>query len=88
VHINSGIPNRAFALFATDLGGSAWERAGTVWYRALTGGLPSTATFAQFAEATVAAASELGADVEAAARRAWTTVGVLEDERGPAPRKR
>lgn len=38
VHINSGIPNRAFALFAIDLGGNAWEAAGTVWYRALTGG--------------------------------------------------
>ncbi|MDS8606902.1 M4 family metallopeptidase, partial [Streptococcus pneumoniae] len=36
VHINSGIPNRAFALFAIDLGGNAWETAGTVWYRALT----------------------------------------------------
>ena len=43
VHINSGIPNRAFALFAIDLGGNAWETAGTVWYRALTGGLSSTA---------------------------------------------
>lgn len=93
VHINSGIPNRAFALFATDLGGNAWERAGTVWYRALTGGLSSTATFAEFAEATIAAASALDREtdatvVEAAARRAWTTVGVLEDERGPSPRTR
>lgn len=82
VHINSGIPNRAFALFATDLGGNAWETAGTVWYRTLTGRLSSTATFAQFAAATVAAASALGDDVEQAARRAWTTVGVLGDDRG------
>ena len=28
VHINSGIPNRAFALFAIDLGGNAWETRG------------------------------------------------------------
>ncbi|MBO9627459.1 MAG: M4 family metallopeptidase [Microbacterium sp.] len=88
VHINSGIPNRAFALFAIDLGGNAWERAGTVWYRALTGGLPSTATFLQFAEATVSAAAALDAasgstDVAEAARRAWTTVGVWEGERVP-----
>jgi Zn-dependent metalloprotease len=89
VHINSGIPNRAFALFATDLGGNAWERAGTVWYRALTDGLPATATFTQFAQATVTAASVLdeqegGHELADAARRAWSTVGVLEDERIPA----
>ncbi|WP_101847690.1 M4 family metallopeptidase [Zhihengliuella sp. ISTPL4] len=83
VHINSGIPNRAFALFALDLGGNAWERAGTVWYRALTGGLSSTATFTEFADATVAAAASVGQEAVAAARRAWTTVGVYENDRGP-----
>ena len=83
VHINSGIPNRAFALFAIDLGGNAWETAGTVWYRALTGGLSSTATFTEFADATVAAAGEVGEAIATAARRAWTTVGVYGDERVP-----
>ena len=38
VHINSGIPNRAFALAARDLGGFTWERIGKVWYDALTAG--------------------------------------------------
>ena len=33
VHINSGIPNRAFYLAATALGGNAWEKAGRMWYR-------------------------------------------------------
>lgn len=28
VHINSGIPNRAFHLVATKIGGYAWEGAG------------------------------------------------------------
>ncbi|WP_309103363.1 M4 family metallopeptidase [Microbacterium sp.] len=83
VHINSGIPNRAFALFATDLGGNAWERAGTVWYRALTGGLSSTATFTEFADATTAAAAEIDQATADAARRAWAAVGVYEDERVP-----
>lgn len=83
VHINSGIPNRAFALFAIDLGGNAWETAGTVWYRALTGGLSSTASFTDFADATVAAASSVDEATATAARRAWTTVGVYEDERVP-----
>lgn len=84
VHINSGIPNRAFALFARDLGGNAWERAGTVWYRALTGGLSRTATFTQFADATLAAAATVDAETEAAARRAWTAVGVYEGDRLPS----
>lgn len=35
VHINSGIPNRAFYLVATNLGGYAWERAGRIWYETL-----------------------------------------------------
>jgi len=92
VHINSGIPNRAFALFATALGGNAWERAGAVWYRALTGGLSSTATFVEFADATVAAATALDGEAgdagpspaaAAAARRAWATVGVYDHERVP-----
>ena len=81
VHINSGIPNRAFAVFALDVGGNAWETPGSVWYRALTGGLSSTATFTEFADATVAAATSVDDATTAAARRAWTTVGVSEDER-------
>src|SRR5438552_12538062 len=36
VHINSGIPNHAFYLLARDLGGYAWEKAGVIWYDALT----------------------------------------------------
>ncbi|MFT4234035.1 MAG: M4 family metallopeptidase [Microbacterium sp.] len=74
VHLNSGIPNRAFALFARDIGGNAWETAGGVWYRALTGGLASTADFAQFAAATIAAADD--DRIAASVRAAWETVGV------------
>ena len=32
VHINSGIPNRAFAVTATTLGGNTWDAAGPIWY--------------------------------------------------------
>ena len=35
VHINSGIPNHAFYLAATEIGGYAWEVAGRIWYEAL-----------------------------------------------------
>ncbi len=83
VHINSGIPNRAFFLLATALGGFAWERAGLIWYRTLTAGtLSPTADFAAFARATLAAATtEYGEESEevAAVRAAWAGVGVEED---------
>jgi len=35
VHRNSGIPNHAFYLLATRLGGYAWEEAGQIWYDTL-----------------------------------------------------
>jgi Zn-dependent metalloprotease len=83
VHINSGIPNKAFHLVATALGGSAWERAGLIWYRTLTGGaLSPTVDFAGFADATLAtAAAEYGEESEevAAVRAGWVGVGVIED---------
>jgi Zn-dependent metalloprotease len=83
VHINSGIPNHAFYLTATALGGHAWERAGLIWYRTLEQGtLPRDATFEQFARATLAAAAtEYGEESEevAAVRTGWTSVGVIED---------
>ncbi|MEV6653810.1 M4 family metallopeptidase [Streptomyces sp. NPDC051219] len=79
VHINSGIPNHAFYLLATELGGRAWERAGQIWYDVLTGGeLPVDATFAEFARLTLAAAHTRygeGAEQEAL-RKAWSQVGV------------
>jgi len=83
VHINSGIPNKAFYLAATALGGFAWERAGLIWYRTITAGtLSPTADFSAFATATLsAAASEYGEKSEevAAVRAAWAGVGVEED---------
>ncbi|MGW0733825.1 M4 family metallopeptidase [Streptomyces sp. NPDC002851] len=79
VHINSGIPNHAFYLLATDLGGSAWERAGQIWYDVLTaGGLEVDCTFSDFAKATVAKTVERygeGAEQEAVLK-AWSEVGV------------
>lgn len=86
VHINSGIPNRAFALAARSIGGNAWESAGLAWYRALTGGLPASAEFTEFAERTIAAAGGIGDNVEKAVREAWIAVGVIEDARAREPR--
>ncbi|KAF2800895.1 zincin [Melanomma pulvis-pyrius CBS 109.77] len=35
VHLNSGIPNKAFYLIAKAFGGNSWEKAGQIWYKAL-----------------------------------------------------
>jgi Zn-dependent metalloprotease len=79
VHINSGIPNRAFYLAAAAIGGHAWEKAGQIWYDTLTGGsLSAEAQFADFAAATVAAATARygEGDETRAVQAAWQEVGV------------
>jgi Zn-dependent metalloprotease len=80
VHLNSGIPNRAFYLVATALGGYAWERAGAIWYATLTGpDMSPTIDFAGFAAATLGTAQKaFGAPEVEAVRAAWTEVGVLD----------
>jgi Zn-dependent metalloprotease len=80
VHTNSGIPNHAFAVTATTLGGNAWEAPGAIWYAALTDPRvkPGT-TFGQFAGATLRhAQSRYGTtSPEAGAVRAgWEAVKV------------
>ncbi|MFJ4907551.1 M4 family metallopeptidase [Streptomyces sp. NPDC093249] len=82
VHINSGIPNHAFYLLATELGGNAWERAGQIWYDVMTGGtLTPEDRFAEFAAATVAAArARYGDGTELqAVLKAWSAVGLPSD---------
>jgi Zn-dependent metalloprotease len=82
VHLNSGIPNRAFYLAATAIGGPAWDRAGRIWYDALGSGLAPTTDFAGFAAATTASAATLyGEDSPevAAVRAGWAEVGVSQD---------
>ena len=76
VHANSGIPNHAFYLAATRLGGNAWERAGLIWFEAFSK-LVKTANFEAAAQKTVWTA-EAFEDPEAAEafREAWRNVGV------------
>ena len=79
VHINSGIPNRAFVLVARALGGPAWERAGRIWVDTITGNIGADCDFATFARLTVAAATAryaAGSPEVAAVRAAWDAVGV------------
>jgi Zn-dependent metalloprotease len=85
VHINSGIPNHAFYLAATAIGGCAWDGAGRIWYETMcrrTVG-PNT-QFRSFASATVESAERLfGPDStqSRAVAQAWMAVGVLKGAR-------
>lgn len=82
VHLNSGIPNRAFYLVASALGGHAWERAGRIWYNTINGGtLSADSDFERFAEATTATAAEhYGANSkeQSAVAEAWREVGITQ----------
>ena len=75
VHINSGIPNRAFVLTAKGLGGNAWEVAGRIWYRTLLQ-LSATAQFHDCAAMTVEVAASVGTAAKKAVKAAWKDVGV------------
>ncbi|MCC8395899.1 M4 family metallopeptidase [Paraburkholderia sp. MMS20-SJTR3] len=81
VHINSGIPNRAFCLAALDIGGHAWDKAGRVWYETLNDShLKPNTNFKSFATLTVSNANRLYGSGSAEAKAvgtAWKTVGVL-----------
>ncbi|WP_374687104.1 M4 family metallopeptidase, partial [Promineifilum sp.] len=79
VHINSGIPNRAFYVTAFNIGGSAWEKAGRIWYVTLSTKLTKTPTFATAAAKTYEAAAELygqGSLEHQAVRAGWAEVGI------------
>ncbi|MDF7661703.1 M4 family metallopeptidase [Erwiniaceae bacterium L1_54_6] len=78
VHLNSGIPNRAFYLAATSLGGFAWELAGQAWYDSLCDKtLPQNADFSTFARFTVQhGAKRFNRSVADAIQSAWQQVGV------------
>ncbi len=80
VHTNSGIPNRAFYVVATTLGGNAWDKAGPIWYAALCDpSLPSTATFTEFAKRTLIQAERAygsGSAEADAVRKGWDDVKV------------
>ncbi len=59
VHINSGIPNRAFYLTAVEIGGYAWEKAGRIWYNTLKDKLKPDSNFKDAARMTYEVAGKL-----------------------------
>jgi Zn-dependent metalloprotease len=79
VHINSGIPNKAFYEAAVRLGGYAWERAGRIWYITLRDRLRPLSEFQECAAMTYTVAGELyGANSaeQRAVREGWAAVGI------------
>ncbi len=78
VHINSGIPNKAFYLTSVGIGGNAWEAPGHIWYAALQAS-NSTTDFQEFADTTYLKAGQLygsqGAEQQAVLS-AWKEVGI------------
>jgi Zn-dependent metalloprotease len=75
VHLNSGIPNRAFALAAKAIGGRAWEIAGRIWYDALLQ-LSPVASFLDCARVTLSLARLHGDVAQKAVRQGWAAVGL------------
>ena len=81
VHINSGIPNHAFYLIATQLGGYAWQTVGPIWYQCLCSPqLSKSAGFRDFARLTLYMAQtmypKLNSPVQAAIQQGWAQVGI------------
>jgi Zn-dependent metalloprotease len=88
VHINSGIPNHAFYIVATELGGNAWERAGKIWYVTLKDKLTASSNFQNCANLTYQAAGELfgaGSIEQQAVQKGWTEVGLTVGGTTPPP---
>lgn len=86
VHVNSGIPNHAFYLFATGTNMNK-DKAEKVYYHALTRYLGRTSRFLDLRLAVIQSAKDLfgeGQETQAA-RAAFDKVGILESGSGTLP---
>lgn len=78
VHINSGIPNHAFYRVAIELGGYAWEKAGSIWYKTMRK-LHAKSNFQEAAQTTYLVAGAdygRGSKEQKAVKAAWAAVGI------------
>lgn len=79
-HESSGIPNLAFCRAAVAIGGKSWEKAGKIWYQAMTGyAAAPTLKMKTFATRTRTLAASLFPTepaVAAAVDQAWKSVGL------------
>jgi Zn-dependent metalloprotease len=79
VHINSGIPNRAFYLAAVEIGGYAWEKTGKIWYNTLRDKLKPDSGFSDAARMTYSVAGKLygkNSPEQKAVKNGWKGVGI------------
>lgn len=79
VHINSGIPNRAFCVTAIEIGGNAWEKAGKIWYITLRDRLRPRSDFKDAARKTYQVAGVMfgeESEEQKAVKKGWETVGI------------
>jgi Zn-dependent metalloprotease len=79
VHINSGIPNKAFYIIATTLGGYTWQTPWHVWFETALHHMRPDMNFLDFARATVDVGGQLygnGSNVQETIAQAWALVGV------------
>jgi Zn-dependent metalloprotease len=83
VHINSGIPNRAFYLASSAIGGYTWQSTGYIWYTTLCDvRLKPHFGFRRFARLTIQNAEKLFGNQSQqalAVQNAWNEVGVSLD---------
>lgn len=89
VHINSGIPNKAFYIAALEMGGHAWEKAGQIWYVTLRDKLGASSRFNEAAALTHQVAGELfgkGSLEQQSVKKGWETVGLtIAGDTPPTP---
>lgn len=83
VHINSGIPNKAFATACIMMGGFSWETIGRVWYDVLVNHCKYDTKFQEFADMTYASA--VGPDQQNAIAAGWAAVGITVAQTVPMP---
>jgi len=75
VHYNSGIPNKAFALFAVAAGGFAWEKAGQIWFQTRNR-VSRTSSFQEFANTSLQVAKAMFPETVGKLQQAWAAVGI------------
>lgn len=86
VHINSGIPNKAFYNVAVELGGYAWEKAGRIWYKTLCEALDQSSDFQAAASLSYKVSGDLygnGSPEQKAVYNGWKAVGIVPASERP-----
>lgn len=74
VHVNSGIPNKAFYLYNQKIGGYTWKNGSLdIWYKSMlkSSGLSANATFDEFARKTMDTSNQ-----DTKLLKSWQEVGI------------